>query len=41
MEQLLSLAADITSLTRFSSPLFPGLILRQAAPAAAASIALL
>jgi hypothetical protein len=33
-----SRAALMTSFTRFSSPILPGLILRQAAPASAASI---
>ena len=41
IEQLLFLAADITSLILYLSPIFPGLILRQAAPLSAASIALL
>ena len=41
MEQLLSLAALITSLTLSFEPIFPGFILRQLAPLFAASIALL
>ena len=41
IEQLLFFAAEITSLIFFLSPIFPGLILRQAAPLSAASIALL
>ena len=41
IEQLLFFAAEITSLIFFLSPIFPGFILRQAAPLSAASIALL
>ena len=41
IEQLLSFAARITSLTLSSAPMFPGFILKQAAPASAASMPLL
>ena len=41
IEQLLFLAADITSDTLCRSPIFPGFIRRQSAPFSAASIALL
>ena len=41
IEQPLFLAALTTSFTRSIFPIFPGLILKQAAPASAASIALL
>ncbi len=39
MEQPWSFAARMTSFTRFSSPMLPGLMRRQAAPASAASMA--
>ena len=41
MEQLLFLAADMTSAIFFLSPIFPGFILKQSAPFSAASTALL
>ena len=41
IEQLLSFAALTTSLIFFTSPMFPGFILKQLAPLSAASIALL
>ena len=40
IEQSLFFAADINSFILFLSPIFPGLIIRHAAPLSAASIAL-